>query len=461
MIGNGAYSFVPLRNTANDAADMAVALRECGFEVMTRTDASRRDMHQSIRDFGNKLKEGGVGLFYYAGHGVQVNGDNFLVPVGADIEHEDELEDYGVLMSSVLRKMETAENRLNIVVLDACRNNPYAGSFRSSARGLAAFPPVKGTIIAYATSANAVAADGEGRNGLFTSKLLKYLKAPGLTIEAVFKNVGREVARETDDRQRPYLESGFYGDFYFNPGDQQAMSFSTPGSVASGSDALVATNSVRPSASIGDAAAGEVFVRDYNLHIDRFEVTNADYAEFLNSVGNRTAGDALWLAIDDEDALIEQHQDRFESRPGFEDHPVVEVTWYGARAYCEWRGRRLPTAGEWRRAAFGGDGRSYPWGNEMPDEAGHFRANYDQGPFAEDGYPRTAPVGSYEAGASPYGALDMAGNVWEWTATTAGENAVQLGGSWFNDVGYFDQEWNQPQWLASENTGFRCARDAR
>ena len=131
VIGNGGYAFSPLRNPANDAKAMAAALRDCRFSVIEKIDCNRREMRRAIREFGNQIKAGGAGLFYYAGHGFQVKGTNYLVPVGADVQAEDEVSDECVSAASVLRKMDSAGNRLNIVILDACRNNPFARSFRA------------------------------------------------------------------------------------------------------------------------------------------------------------------------------------------------------------------------------------------------------------------------------------------------------------------------------------------
>ncbi|MFC1819894.1 caspase domain-containing protein [Thermodesulfobacteriota bacterium] len=137
VIGNGDYRASHLANPVNDANDIAVALERCNFTVMKKTNATRSEMRKAIRDFGNKIKGGGVGLFYFAGHGIQMNGQNYLVPIEADVAMEDEVPDECLMVSSVLRKMETAGNRLNIVILDACRNTPFGRSFRSGNRGLA------------------------------------------------------------------------------------------------------------------------------------------------------------------------------------------------------------------------------------------------------------------------------------------------------------------------------------
>ena len=137
VIGNGAYATSPLKNPVNDAHDLATVLRGLGFEVIHRENIDRIEMRAAVRDFSRRIRQGGVGLFYFAGHGVQVDGSNYLIPVGTNIEEEFEVADEGLNADSVLRAMEGADNRLNIIILDACRNNPFARSYRSTTRGLA------------------------------------------------------------------------------------------------------------------------------------------------------------------------------------------------------------------------------------------------------------------------------------------------------------------------------------
>lgn len=215
VIGNGTYRESPLANPVNDARDMAAALARCGFTTITQINASRLHMRSAIREFDKKLRKGGVGLFFFAGHGIQINGENYLVPIGADVNREYEIEDECVKVSNVLRAMEYAGNRLNIVILDACRNNPFKRSFRSTTRGLANMEAPAGTLLAYATAPGSVAADGTGRNGLYTSTILEYMMADGLPIERLFKRVRRGVMKATEGNQVPWESSSLTGDFYF------------------------------------------------------------------------------------------------------------------------------------------------------------------------------------------------------------------------------------------------------
>jgi len=151
VIGNSAYADAPLRNPVNDARALAGELRRIGFKVTLLEDADLPKMFAAIRGFGDELRAGGVGLFYYAGHGVQMRGRNYLIPVGAQIEREDEVVYRSLDAGQVLNKMETAGNRVNIVILDACRNNPFARSFRSMSSGLAVMEAPVNTLIAFAT----------------------------------------------------------------------------------------------------------------------------------------------------------------------------------------------------------------------------------------------------------------------------------------------------------------------
>jgi uncharacterized caspase-like protein len=220
VIGNGAYNQGALKNPVNDAQDIAKRLSSLGFEVRLEQNVGRRVMEEAISAMGEALKKGGVGLFYYAGHGVQIGGRNFLIPVGAHIDKETDVQFEAVDAARVLAEMDYAGNQFNLVILDACRDNPFARSFRSASRGLAiiSLAPT-GTIIAYATSPGQTAADGEGRNSPYTAALLKHMATPGLPVESVFKNVRAELYENTRGKQTPWELSSLRGSFSFNPTD--------------------------------------------------------------------------------------------------------------------------------------------------------------------------------------------------------------------------------------------------
>jgi hypothetical protein len=216
VIGNAAYDSAPLRNPVNDARAMATTLRELGFAVSALENASMTEMKRAIDDFGDGLRRsGGVGLFYFSGHGAQINGRNYIIPVGARVKGERDVEYESVDVGRVLGKMEDAGNRMNLVILDACRDNPFARSFRSAASGLAAMDAASGTFIAYATAPGRTADDGSGANGLYTEQLIRYMRTPGLKVEDVFKRVRIEVEKDSGGKQVPWESSSLKGDFSF------------------------------------------------------------------------------------------------------------------------------------------------------------------------------------------------------------------------------------------------------
>lgn len=217
VIGNGNYPIGALRNPVNDARAVAAKLEKLGFQVILRENLNREGMHQSIGVFSKLLKEGGVGLFYYAGHGMQIKGRNFLIPVDADIQHEDDIEFRGMDANLVLSRMDSAHTRVNLLVLDACRNNPFARVTRSGNVGLAQMDAPKGTLIAFSTAPGSLAKDGAGSNGVYTRHLVDKLSLPAMPVEQVFKEVRIAVTKETSDRQIPWESSSLMGDFYFVP----------------------------------------------------------------------------------------------------------------------------------------------------------------------------------------------------------------------------------------------------
>jgi len=219
IIGNGDYKSGPLKNAVNDALDMAATLSGKGFKVILRHDATRQDMREAIREFGHEISEGGVGLFYYSGHGLQLDGENYLIPIDADIELKAEVAEECVSAATVLKVMEYSNNRINVIILDACRNNPFRSFSRSDEKGITKMDPPQGakqgSIIAFATAPGAVASDGDTRNGLYTAKLLKYINTPGLTLEEVFKKARIDVLNESDGHQIPWENNSLTGDFFF------------------------------------------------------------------------------------------------------------------------------------------------------------------------------------------------------------------------------------------------------
>ena len=223
VIGNSQYEYRPLANTTNDAEDMASVLKLRGFDVTLKTNLKYGEMKQAIRQFGEHLADnrGSVGMFYFAGHGVQVKGENYLIPINNDhINDEFDIQNSAILVNEVVQRMEESQNGLNLVVLDACRDNPFKGInlSRSLSRGLARTQiSADGMLIAFATSPNATASDGFGgeQNGLYTQYLLEAIKLPNLRVEDAFKQVRQAVKNVSNGSQVPWYNASLSGDFCF------------------------------------------------------------------------------------------------------------------------------------------------------------------------------------------------------------------------------------------------------
>ena len=217
VIGNAAYAAAPLANPGNDARAMRDALQGMGFTVIEARDASKAQMHAAITRAGTALKgHRGIGMLYYAGHGLQLDWRNYMVPVDARISSAAEVSAQAVDVQAVIDAFKAAGNRINIVVLDACRDNPFAAT--ASGKGLAQMDAPPGTLLAYATAPGNVAEDGDAKsgNGLYTQFLVKELAQPAAKIEDVFKRVRLQVRMQSQGRQIPWESTSLEDDFYFD-----------------------------------------------------------------------------------------------------------------------------------------------------------------------------------------------------------------------------------------------------
>jgi len=216
VIGNSKYKDNALRNPENDARDVANSLQVLGFQVTIKVNADQRDMEQAVNDFSVRLQSGDVALFFYSGHGSQVEGANYLIPVNETIADEIDCKHKSISATWVLEKLQKA--RVNIMMLDACRDNPYRG-IRSGTKGMAAMKPgAGGTFIVFATAEGQTAADGSGRNSTFTASLLDNLSIPDIPIEETMKRVTRAVKEQSGGKQTPWVSGNLTEDFYFTGG---------------------------------------------------------------------------------------------------------------------------------------------------------------------------------------------------------------------------------------------------
>mgnify|MGYP001009337106 CR=1 FL=1 len=476
VIGNGAYADRPLRNPVNDAADLAVALERLGFQVLRYTDLDRKGMHRALQAFREALRGKELGLFYYAGHGAQRNGRNYLIPIKADIKDAADLPVEALEADGVLAQMQSAGNTVSVVILDACRNLPYPGADRAGARGLERMDAIRGSLVAYATSPGNVAQDGDGRNSPYAAALLAEIGKPGVSLTELFNNVGWAVARATRNMQEPWYSSSPLPKVYLaqaqepppvpvpSPAPTPAPTPATPQAgqvfhdrLKDGSDgpALVVIGAGEFWMGSPESEAGRAPVEDagrerrHRVRIEKAfalgqtEVTVGEFRRFVDATRYRTEAEAeaerdvgvkgcyTWSATDGQwnwRAGLSWRQPGYEQK---DNYPVVCVSWNDANRYAEWltqqtgQAYRLPTEAEWEYAARAGTTGARYWG-EDPDQACRYASVADQmkGPGdrswktkhdCTDGYWYSAPVGSFQP--NGWKLNDMLGNVWEWTCS--------------------------------------------
>jgi formylglycine-generating enzyme required for sulfatase activity len=422
VVGNARYEDSPLANPVNDATDMAKELTRLGFAVTLRTNQNADQMKELISDFGDQLaRSKGVGLFYFAGHGVQVDGRNYLLPVGRRYRREKDVELFAVESRAVLARMGEAGNPLNIVILDACRDSPLPPESRSAgSRGLARDTAPSGALIAYATAPGSTADDRRGaRNGLYTGHLLQALREPGLRLEDVFGRVRDAVERDSARQQSPEEVVKLRGQpFYFMPPVASAGSPPVLSPPPAPRPEPVAPSGPRvgdvfrdcaecpemvvlPSGNFdmgdlhGDGDSDEKPVRTVRIGqpfaLGKYEVTVGAFRRFVAASGYRTdaernAGAKGCYAWDASDGKFDWREGRDWRSPGFgqeDSHPVVCVSWNDAQAYIKWLSKesgqryRLASEAEFEYALRAGGRTKWPWGD---DANGGLPARQRRGP---------------------------------------------------------------------------------
>jgi hypothetical protein len=220
VIGNADYSFAPLRNPINDADAVAKSLEEAGFNVILAKNAGHAELEKAVKELGQELKsKGGVGLFYFSGHGAQIEGENYLIPAGNEIADFDDVKTKSLTGTEIVDAMSAAKNDLNIIILDACRNNPIDPN---GSKGLSRIDSSASLFVSFATSPGAVALDGAGNNSPYTKYLATSIAEPNLNIEETFKRTLKGVYVDTHGEQTPWISSTYFGEFVFRPTDAGA-----------------------------------------------------------------------------------------------------------------------------------------------------------------------------------------------------------------------------------------------
>ncbi|WP_425405593.1 caspase family protein [Hwanghaeella sp.] len=342
VIGNSAYTNTsPLKNPANDAQLISESLRSVGFTVFEYHDLDQKDMKRAVLEFGDLLVSKGpdtVGLFYYSGHGIQANGTNYLLPVDATVKREKDVDIESVRAESVLHAMEEAGNRLNIVVLDACRNNPFEASYRAVNQGLARMDAPSGTLIAYSTSPGRVATDGEGRNSPYTFALARAMRTPGLSVEEAFKQVRVRVMERTSNEQVPWESSSLTGAFSFaggidgQPERVELAALPPAGAQSTGNavnDEVVFWQSIQASDNASDFQAyldayGEEGIFGTLAKNRIFELKKPGAAKAVQSRALMTDDEAARAAIEKAQKMMAEMRENSAALLGKKDQPLAE-----------------------------------------------------------------------------------------------------------------------------------------
>ena len=464
VIGNEAYQYnTPLKNPANDAKAMTEALRKLGFEVSVAINSDLRVMNKSINEWVQKLGTNDISLFYFAGHGAEIDGENYLFPIDANPKNKADVEFEAYPVSRMLGKLATTKVLTNIILLDACRNNPFVRSWSRNVGdvgGLANMNAPKGTFIGFAATPGATASDGTRTNGLYTEAILKAVQVPNLTIDQIFNQVNKYVRIVSGGGQIPFKSSSLEDDFYFSKTSNGKELKSTPlisdedfsklttrkfmdipfaemvkvpgGTFEMGSD----------NGREDEKPAHKVKLNDF--YMGKYEITVAQFRAFIESTNFKTEAEiensehrkgSDILNDKGENVFDMQANWRYNAagklRSSDEDsHPVIHVSWNDAVAFCEWLSKRegklyrLPTEAEWEYAAGNGVIHSkFSWGEEYPttQKGGNVADNSLKKNFVNglgivtdytDGYIYTAPVGSFAA--NKFEIYDLSGNVFEW-----------------------------------------------
>jgi len=473
VIGNAAYTDGPLKNPVNDARAMSQKLTTLGFKVQRIENLKRQQIGRTITTFANTVRAGDDVVVFYAGHSVQVKGVNYLPAVDADIQSEEDVALNSLNLNALTERLDEAKAGLKIMFLDACRNNPYARSFRSGERGLARVSAApSGTLIHFATRPGSVAADGAGANGLYSSELLRHMDSPNVPIEVMLKKVSAAVEVASKGAQEPWTEGSIRGEFYFRgtgsgAGTQLASLSAVPNGRPNRSDpeedawlaAKAANTAGGYEAYLGEYPngryAGAARVGRAALHPDLSSQTHTTTGSFAPRVGQVIrdctecpemvvipAGSFMMGSNDDEANEKPMHGvkvrsfalGKYEVTVGqwkavmgyknrfkyYEDNYPITVSWNEIQEYIQklnaksGQQYRLPSEAEWEYAARAGTASKYWWG----ETASHDFANYGKDECCaglaqgHDRWDGLAPVGQFPANA--FGLHDMHGNLWEW-----------------------------------------------
>ena len=441
VIGNAAYESQPLKNPVNDAKAIANVLKQLRFDVTLVTDANQEQMETALRNFGKKLRKDKEAVFYYSGHGVQYQGDNYLIPVDAisHIQVPGHLRSRAIGLNYILELMVDKGSDMNIVLLDACRSNPFKNIFLSTEKGLATLSRrADGMLISYATSPGEIALDGKGVYSPYTTRLVELMMLPDYPVEMMFNRLRTMVSFDTAKKQIPWISASPGGSFYFNPvevtDDRNVVALN---GVTNGSGMLAGKFVHIPSGEFTmGSPAGEVGhqnietqhqVRVSEFYMSKYEVSVLEFRHFIEDSGYRTDaengdGSYVWdgSGWSKRTGINWRYNVTGGLRPQSEEnHPVVHVSWNDAVAYCKWLSQktgktcRLPSEAEWEYACRAGTITPFNTGDNVATSKANYNGNYPYNNNAKGVFrPGTVSVDSFAPNA--WGLYNMHGNVKEW-----------------------------------------------
>lgn len=494
IIGNAAYQSAPLKNPCNDANAIAAAVQQREFKVFKHCNInSKQAFAQVLQNFTQHIHSNSTVLLYYSGHGIQVDGINYMIPTQSVMNYQEDAEYEGYSLQRVVQDLERAGSRLNILLLDACRNNPLPVRNRSALKGLAPMQATSGTAISFATRSGSVARDGVGNMSPYAQALEHViLNQADQQIINILNQIGHHTAELTQGKQIPEfystplppdmcltackkltvtpLEPVSSVQITPTPTPPLQTPSSRPSTQSSGfiepSMVLIKGGAYTMGCSKTDVQCTQHEKPQHNVQLKDFylsstEVTFAEYDHYCQSQNQQCPRDFGW---------------------GRDTRPVIDVSWEDAQAYIKWLNQqtgqryRLPTEAEWEYAARAGSRQAFAWGKHAKGELANGNENKD---WPDDGrYEQTAPVGSYPA--NNWELYDMLGNVWEWCQDKwhnsyqrapsegsawlgKGSDRVARGGSWLSravDLRTSARLRQSPN-TRLRNVGFRIAADAR
>ncbi len=491
VIGNSKYKNHSLKTPINDARDMKETLEKLNFKVLKYENLNQAEMKQKIDAFGEKMKNYDVALFYYAGHAVQTEGLNYLVPIDATLKMERQVEYQCVRADRMFSAIEG--EKIHIVILDACRNNPFERSWgrNTNGSGLAFMQAPSNSFIAYATSPGQTASNGIGKNGFYTEILIQEMLKSNRTITQVFQEVRRKVGskslKELGKEQTTWESTSLYSDFYFIPPETdipplpEETTPPPPQNPNYPEMVFISGGTFQMGSNDGDSDEQPVHsVTVSDFYIGKYEVTHKEYIYFLNDINCSSSGSYNGEELIDMDSYAcavgySGGKFYFKGSSYAEDIlcPVIEVTWYGANEYCKWlsgktgKTYRLPTEAEWEYATGGGSTHQKWAGTDYESSLSSYAW------YSSNSGSKTHKVGTKSP--NKFGLYDMSGNVWEWCndwyesyssssqtdpkGPSSGSDRVFRGGSWYDNASRCRVAFryhNYPT-FSSHDIGFRVA----